>query len=141
MKRFKTHSLLTLTVLFLLPGSAFAQDAVSEAETETFDPAVYQGSYEGRDVQMENGLLTYYREGMMNSIELGYIGEDRFEIVVPPGAVVQSRDGHAIPTFRFDRDDDGKVVSLSLIAPSGELMATHPKTKELRSVEEERAVN
>lgn len=120
-------------MLTIAPAFVHAQPNPSES----VDLAEYQGSFEGRDVQMENSVLTYYREGMQNSVELGYIGNDRFKIVIPPGAQVQSRDGHAIPEFQFNRDEEGNVVSLSFYAPSGELMATHPKTKDLRSVEEE----
>ncbi len=133
MYRFTSILFAVLMALAFIPGTVLAQDA----EEEKIDLAEYQGSYEGRDVQLADGVLTYFRTGMQNSVELGYLGDDRFEIVIPPGAVVQAQGGHSIPEFQFNRDEDGKIVSLSFYEPTGELMATHPKTKDLRSVEEE----
>lgn len=124
---------------FLALGSVAQAQPASDAERPPLTD--YEGSFEGREFLVENGDLTYFRAGMMDSITLAVIGEDHFDIVIPPGAVVQTQGNHEIPTFQFNRDEDGNVVSLSILAPGGELMSEHPRTGDVEPVEKASPVN
>lgn len=113
-------------------------DAIPELTTDQLSE--YQGSFEGRDIRLEGNALTYFREGMPNSISLEVIGVDHFGIVIPPGAQVQTHNNQPIPTFRFNRNEDGEVMSMAILDPSGSLISEHPKTEELGSTDDETTI-
>jgi hypothetical protein len=127
------RSVLLLAFALSLALASHAHAQVDDSEQPPLSD--YEGSFEGRDFQIESNTLTYFREGMQNSIGLEVIGDDHFAIVIPPGAVVQTRDDHPIPTFRFTRDEDGNVISLSILTPDGELMSEHPRTGDVKPID------
>lgn len=137
---------LKATFLFIIAFTAHVVGAqpthpIPDYGTITADLTDYQGSFEGREFQVDNDVLTYYREGMTQAIQLELIAADHFEIMIPPGAVVQAADGHAIPTFRFKRDESGAVTSLEIVQPDGSVGATHAKTGNLLSRQDEARIN
>ena len=140
---FSLKAFLPAAALLLLTMASSAQPAHRSPDTGTIkaDLTEFQGDFEGREFQVDNDVLTYYREGMAQAIQLELIGKDHFEIMIPPGAVVQTADGHAIPTFRFNRDDAGVVTSLEIVQPDGSVSATHPKTGEMHSKQDEARIN
>lgn len=127
---------LTLAAL-LVSAPSFAQ---SHGNTKDVDLKDYQGSYEGREFRLDGDTMTYFREGMSQSINLMLIGTDHFSIDIPPGAVVQSADGHEIPSFRFQRDEQGKVTTLEIVMPDGTVSARHPRTGDLASVQDKQKI-
>lgn len=115
-----------LLFLLICTPVANAQDTQSKAPT-LVELQAYVGSYEGRDFSIEGSVLTYFRQGMPNAIELTRIGEDHFDIVIPPGAQIQAPAGHQIPTFKFERSENGVVTTLVILNPDGSEIARHEK--------------
>lgn len=122
---------LILITSFLLPQTALAQ----EAENISKNFAEYAGSYEGRKIEFKNDILTYQQEGMPTAVQLSPTGTDTFELLIPAGAVVQGGHNGPIPSFLFNRDEDGDVVSLSFVLPDKSIMGTVLKTVEKPSAQ------
>lgn len=77
--------------------------------------SAYTGQYGDQTVSLEDGQLRYRREGMSISLALEEIEPDLFAIMLPAGA----QSSAPLPTIRFDRDEEGAVVGLSLLEPDG----------------------
>ena len=84
--------------------------------------AEYVGVYGVRTVSLENGVLKYTREGMGVKLEMQEIEEDLFVLVLPANAR-----SSGVPNVRFNRDEQGNVVGLSLINPDDSVMETVKK--------------
>ena len=101
------------------------QSLKSKQETANSPPvdeaamAEYVGVYGVRTISLENGVLKYTREGMGVKLEMQEIEEDLFVLVLPANARSAS-----VPNVRFNRDEQGSVVGLSLINPDGSVMET-----------------
>lgn len=121
---------LILLLLLLMPSMAEARQSEDIIQPPLTD---YEGSYEGRDFEVVDDVLTYFRQGMQSSIALEWIDMDHFRIIIPPGAQVQTRDGRPIPTFKFERDEDGKVIKMTILDPDGGVMGEHLRTGDVGS--------
>lgn len=98
------------------------------SQVEASDLKDYVGSYEGRNISIISKTLFYQREGMPSPAALKNIGEDHFEVVIPPGAQVRGTIDGKFPTFQFNRDSSGGVESLSVVNPDKSVQATFKKT-------------
>ncbi len=82
----------------------------------------YVGIYGERSILISGTGLAYKRAGQPE-LELQKIGKDTYKIVLPSGA----RSRGPIPTVRFDRDENGKIKSISLVLPDGREVGTYAK--------------
>ena len=111
-------------------GNATAQDADSLKTAEVKNVNEYAGSYEGRVFTVYKNTLSYKRDGMPMPAQLKPIGDDEFEIIIPAGAQVRGAINGQFPTMKFNRNEKGIVVSVSIIAPDKSVMGTHAKSLE-----------
>ena len=88
----------------------------------------YVGSYEGRNISLISSTLFYQRKGMPSPAALKKIGEDHFEVVIPPGAQVRGTIDGKFPTFQFNRGSSGEIESMSVVNPDKSVQATFNKT-------------
>ena len=109
------------------PAPANDQQTVVQDDNPERDMKDYVGSYEGREITLAGSILSYFREGMPMPVALTEIGEDHFEINIPPGAQIRGHVDGQIPTFRFNRDSSGNVESMSLVNPDGTVVSTFEK--------------
>jgi hypothetical protein len=84
----------------------------------------YAGVYGERTVAISGNGLVYYRAGQPE-LALQEIAKDKYKILLPAG--VRSR--NRVPTIRFDRDEKGKIKSLSLVAKDGSNQGTFLRSK------------
>ncbi len=113
--------------------NVMAQDSeekpVKMSVVDEDDLKQYAGSYGPRNILFKNGELMYQREGMPMAISLEELGDDSFAIIIPEGAQVRGAAAHGpIPIFVFNRNDDGEIVSLSLVDPDGNIMSTSDRS-------------
>lgn len=121
----------TLCLTFAMTGVVVAQDSTDQANDSTGNQESleeYAGSYGPRKILFRDGGLMYQRDGMPTPVTLKALGDDRFEVVVPPGAQVRgpAADG-PIPIFVFGRNEAGVVANLSLVNPDGTVLAASDK--------------
>lgn len=88
----------------------------------------YVGSYEGRKITLMGTTLFYRQEEMPSPAALKQIGEDHFEVVIPPGARVRGTIDGKFPTFQFNRNAAGDIESVSIVNPDQTIQATFTKT-------------
>ena len=131
-KRYIFGSLKHLLVLTLIVMGYASTSQVAAQITPEDEPNLkeYVGTYAGRNISLSDSTLVYSRDGMPMPAVLKNIGEDSFEVVIPPGARVRGAIDGKFPTFLFDRNSEGKVMSLSIIHPDGSVMATHERESE-----------
>ena len=98
-------------------------------EAEAPDLNDYVGSYEGRAITLMSSTLFYRNEGMPSPAALNQIGEDHFEVIIPPGARVRGTIDGEFPTFLFTRGSSGEVETLSIVNPDESVQATFQKTE------------
>lgn len=88
---------------------AFHKSAAVNGE-EMEPTSEFAGKYGMREVFEQDGKLMYRREGGI-ALELKPVGEDTFELTLPPNA----RSATPLPNVRFERDDDKRVKGFSLV--------------------------
>jgi len=87
--------------------------------------AQYAGRYGARQIAVAGLSLTFQRDGMPTAVSLKSLGDDKFQIIIPAGAVVRGPAANGPPPIiLFDRAENGRVVSLSLVNGDGEVMST-----------------
>ena len=118
--------LLLVTLIVTGYGTSSLAAAQSGSDCRP-DLQEYIGTYAGRIISLSDSTLTYHREGMPMPTTLKELGDDTFEVVIPPGARVRGAIDGKFPSFLFDRNSEGEVISLSIIHPDGSVMATHEK--------------
>jgi len=124
------RSTFIILCLAFLPGrTVLAQETTGQdsGENQELEQNLeqYVGSYGPRHITFANGTLLYRRDGMPSSVSLKSLGDDSFEVIIPPGAMVQGPGGgNEIPTFVFNRSESGVVESLSLVTEDGSILAT-----------------
>ena len=114
----------------LQPGQAVvAQEASEQGSDDSLatllDFDQYVGTYGGRIFTLSGGTLYFENDRMPSRVSLKPLGDDSFEVIIPPGAQVRTPGGSGeIPTFHFNRDESGNIESLSLINPDGTVVVT-----------------
>lgn len=74
----------------------------------------YVGQYGSRTVSLDFGKLRYFREGGMK-LELEAVEKDTFRLKLPEGVMARN----PLPSIRFDRDKEGKIVGFTMLHPNG----------------------
>ncbi len=92
----------------------------------------YVGQYGPRSITISKAQLHYQREGMPRSVAMKALGDDEFELVIPPGALVRGAVDGKLPTLQFNRSPSGAIESLSIVDPDGSVRETSPREKEGR---------
>ncbi len=83
--------------------------------TQKNDPQGITGRYGNlRNVTLENGFYYSQRDGSLK-LKLSEVGDDLYEVHLPAGFKAMNE----LPTIRFERDDDDRVIGLSLLYPDG----------------------
>ncbi len=145
MIRFKTSVYLSArTILFsfvvfsfaLIPAQVVIAQETSEQESanDTSTPhefEQYVGTYGERIFTFSGGTLYFRNERMPSRVSLKPLGDDSFEVIIPPGAQVRTPAGDGeVPTFLFNRDESGNVESFSLVDSDGVVMVTSKRDQE-----------
>jgi hypothetical protein len=122
-------AMLLVILLMTVPGlEALAQDAGEQGE---FSLEEYAGSYGPRKILLMGDKLMYKRDEMPTAVPMEEIGDDSFEIIIPAGAQVRGQAANGpLPIFVFNRNDDGDIVSLSLVDGDGNILSTSDRDKE-----------
>jgi len=82
----------------------------------------YVGRYDVRSISFKEDKLYFQRDGQP-ALEMALVSPDRFKMVLPPGVRV----GSPLPQIRFDRDDAGKVVSISFLDAQEKVLSSYKK--------------
>ncbi len=98
------------------------QEAAISPPVDEAAMAEYVGVYGVRTISLDDGVLKYTREGMGVKLEMQEIEKDLYTLVIPSNTRSAS-----VPNVRFNRDEQGSVVGLSLISPDGSVMETTNK--------------
>lgn len=78
----------------------------------------FAGAYEQRKVFVEGGKLYLQRTGMPK-LELVINNKGLYKIILPPGAMSPT----PLPLVRFDRDEEGKVTTISFVGDDGQVQS------------------
>lgn len=106
----------------VLQSLSSKQEAVDSLSVDESALAEYVGVYGVRTISLDNGVMNYTREGMGVKLEMQKIEKDLYSLVIPSNARSTSA-----PNVRFNRDERGSVIGLSLINPDGSVMETTSK--------------
>ena len=118
---------LFLVVLAMTVPTAVAQESADAvpAEAPASDLNDFVGSFGPRHITLSNDRLFFQRDGMPTSVQLELIETDTFKILIPPGAQVRTPAGSSgMPSLLFNRDEDGTVISMSLVDEEGTVLST-----------------
>ncbi len=126
------YRIVSLFLLVAATGiSSLAQSTSNESDNaatfETQNLADFVGMYGDRTVGLSGSNLTFQREGMPMAVSLEQVDTDTFEIVIPPGAVVQGHAEGDMPQLVFARNEAGKVNMLRFVMKDGTEVASSSK--------------
>ena len=116
-----------VALLMVLAFSASISHAQDSPELTEMQLKEYAGTYGPRTIGISGKNLTFHRDGNTVATTLKHVEADEFEIVIPPGAVVQGHGDGPLPNLHFTRNDDGVVDGLKFIMPNGQVVAESKK--------------
>jgi len=126
------HRIVSLLLLVIATSiSSSAQSSSESTDTATAFEAQnledFVGRYGERTIGLSGSALTFQREGMPTAVSLKQVDSDTFEIIIPPGAIVQGHADGEMPQLIFARNEAGKVNALRFVMKDGTEVASSPK--------------
>jgi hypothetical protein len=99
----------------LIQFSKYEKSVTDEGKTPENDHKGITGRYGGvRSITLENGIYHIQRDGSIK-LTLVEAGDNLYEVQLPAGM----RAKNELPKIRFEWDDTGRVIGLTLIYPDG----------------------